>query len=508
MSTTLPPPVDPALPDWLRQLNDALVGVDLGRIESLVAEAPPALLDHSLTLVGALCIGGTDLADALLAQRHPEADAEHRQAAIASALCALLDAAAAGGPSSEQAWADTLSTAFAPDIPATALLDTLRIRFLIDRGPLDELPQAIHAATALHDWTLTLRGVERLHQALGDALPSAAFGLGATCLHRLGRLAEADQWVAQGLGADARRIAPLEPASEEALLERWQGVTQPVVSVICTTYNHERYIESAIRGFLGQDCPFPFEVLIHDDASTDGTQAVIRHWQARYPRIIKPVLQTVNQTSRGVRPFELLLARAQGEFVATCEGDDYWIRPDKLRYQVGFMRQHPDVSCTAHNYLHFAEMQLAIRQWGKATHNAWITPHQLMSVQILLWLPTLMFRRQFSEMPPERALAAFGDQFLASWLGTFGKGAYLDTFVGAVRRENEFSSWSPLPESEKERRRVQTWVAIRRLHQRLGHAEVVAELDRRIAASPLDVTRKAELAARADAFHPATLLAA
>lgn len=508
MSTALPPTVDPALPTWLHRLNDALGRVDIGLLEALVAEAPATLLDHPLTLVGALCIGGTDLADALLAQRHPQADADSRQAAIASELCALLDAAAASGPTGEQAWTETLATAFAPHIPATALLDTLRIRFLIDRGPLDELPQAIHAATALHDWSLTLRGVERLHQALGDDMPTSAFGLGATCLHRLGRLDEADQWVAQGLGADARRIAPLQPFSEDALFERWQGQTQPVVSIICTTYNHERYIDSAIRGFLGQDCPFPFEVLVHDDASTDGTQEVIRHWQARYPRIIKPVLQTVNQTSLGKRPFDLLLGRAQGEFVATCEGDDYWIRPDKLRYQVGFMRQHPDVSCTAHNYLHFAEMQLAIRQWGKATHNAWITPHQLMSVQILLWLPTLMFRRQFSEMPPERSLAAFGDQFLASWLGTFGKGAYLDTFVGAVRRENEFSSWSPLPESEKERRRVQTWVAIRRLHQRLGHTEVVAELDRRIAASPLDAAAKATLTARADAFNSDTLLAA
>ncbi|MBQ0958441.1 glycosyltransferase [Ideonella sp. 4Y11] len=469
----------------------------------VLGECPPALLDEPLTLAAALLAGGADLAEACIARRHPDLDASQRTALVAQVLCTLLDEAAGDAP---PAWAAALAEPLSRE--ADTLAESLRVRFLLDRGTVEELPQAIHAATSLHDWPLALHGVERLRGALGPHTPPAVYGLGATCLHHLHRFAEADRWVAEGLGPQARRIAALEPPGEDALFERWGGQTAPVVSIVCTTYNHERYIESAIRGFLGQDCPFPFEVLIHDDASTDGTQAVIRAWQQRYPRLIKPVLQTENQMSRGVRPFELLLARAQGEFVATCEGDDYWIRPDKLRYQIGFMRQHPDVSCTAHNYYHFAELQLAVRQWGKGQHNAWITAHQLMSVQLLLWLPTLVFRRHFSAMPPERALAAFGDQFLVSWLGTFGRGAYLDTFVGAVRRENEFSSWSPLPERVKEQRRVQTWVAIRRLHQRLGHAEVVAELDRRIAASPLDATTKAQLLARADTFHTEPALAA
>src|SRR5204862_3633855 len=104
-----------------------------------------------------------------------------------------------------------------------------------------------------------------------------------------------------------------------------------------TTYNHERYIDNAIRGFLSQDCAYPFEILIHDDASTDRTQDVIRHWQQRYPQLIKPVLQTENQKSKGVRPFELLLAKARGDYVATCEGDDFWVDPAKLQRQVGYL---------------------------------------------------------------------------------------------------------------------------------------------------------------------------
>ena len=485
----------PAAPlgDWLRQACAALGAADPVRLDALLGGAPVALLAHPLAVLGALRLGGAELAECLVGQQSPQLDSTQRSAVVADTLCAALD-----DPQRLIDWPAALGESLASE----ALLDALRLRFLIDRGPLDELPQAIHAATAAHDWALTLHGVQRLHRELADQTPTAAYGLAATCLHHLGRFEEADQWVRAGLGPAARQIAPLEPPTEAALFARWQGATTPVVSIVCTTYNHERYIETAIRGFLAQDCDFPFEILIHDDASTDRTADVIRRWQARYPRLIKPLLQTVNQKSQGVRPLELLLARATGEFIATCEGDDYWIRADKLRYQVGFMRQHPDVSCTAHNYYHFVELQLAVRRWGRAEHNAWISAHDLMAVNLLLWLPTLVFRRRFSALPPERALAAFGDQFLVSYLGTFGRGAYLDTFVGAVRRENEFSSWSPLPEAVKERRRVQTWVAIRRLHERLGHPPVVADLDRRIAASPLDAATKAELLARAAAFEP------
>lgn len=501
MSEVPSTPVLASLPAWLQQAADALAAADLARLEPLLSSAPAEWLAHPLAVLGALDRGGADLAECIVGQQSPALDGTQRSAVVADELCRALDADPATWPQWGLDWAAALGGEPATD----RVLDRLRLRFLIDRGALDELPQAIHAATANHDWALTLHGVQRLHRELGEQTPTAVYGLAATCLHHLHRFDEADQWVAAGLGPAARQIAPLTPLSEDALFARWGGASAPVVSILCTTYNHERYIETAIRGFLAQDCDFPFEVLIHDDASTDGTAEVIRRWQARYPRIIKPLLQTVNQKSQGVRPFELLLARAQGEFVATCEGDDYWVRADKLRYQVGFMRQHPDVSCTAHNYLHFVELQLAVRRWGRGEHNAWISPKDLMAVNLLLWLPTLVFRRQFSSLPPERALAAFGDQFLVSWLGTFGRGAYLDTFVGAVRRENEFSSWSPLPEAVKERRRVQTWVAIRRLHERLDHPAVVADLDRRIAASPLDAATKAELLARAAAFEPQAL---
>jgi glycosyltransferase involved in cell wall biosynthesis len=338
--------------------------------------------------------------------------------------------------------------------------------------------------------------------------PRRIHGLAATCLHRLGRYEEADRWVSEGLGDQQKLIRIPDIHTEEELLRRWGRHNEPVVSIVCTTYNHERYIESTIRGFLSQDCSFPFEILIHDDASTDRTQAVIREWQQRYPSVIKPVLQTVNQKSQGVRPFELLLARARGGFVATCEGDDFWIEPTKLERQVSFLKAHPDFSCSAHNYHHFIESKLAIKPWRKSGPDYVQSERHLMGLRYLLWLPTLVFRKTFTALPPERGLAAFGDQFLTSYLGTMGRCMYFNTMVGAVRRENEFSTWSPLPESEKERRRVQTWVAMVRMHERLGNKQAVDDLMDKIQASSIDAHIKTSLLDHSANFQLPNLAAA
>jgi glycosyltransferase involved in cell wall biosynthesis len=267
-----------------------------------------------------------------------------------------------------------------------------------------------------------------------------------------------------------------------------------VVSIICLTYNHERYVQSALHGFLSQDLSEPFEVLIHDDASTDRTAAIIRQWQARYPTIIKPVLQQENQYSRGGRPFETLLGRARGEFVASCEGDDFWVHPRKLQRQVDMLRRHPDLSSCAHNYYHFQESSLKIKPWSTIGSDFFLTPRQLMQIATLLWMPTLMFRRRFSAFPPERRFASLGDAFLTSYLGTFGPAAYLETLYGAVRRENEFSLWSPLPQARKQEWCIRTWTALQLMHERLGNTQAVDDLREKIERFPMAAATKRSVA--------------
>ncbi|MBQ9953612.1 MAG: glycosyltransferase [Clostridia bacterium] len=117
------------------------------------------------------------------------------------------------------------------------------------------------------------------------------------------------------------------------------------VSIICNAYNHEKYIRDALEGFVNQKTNFAFEVLIHDDASTDGTAEIIREYEEKYPSIIKPIYQTENQYSKRIgidRTFQK--PRAKRKYVAMCEGDDYWTDPLKLQKQYDFMEAHPEYS--------------------------------------------------------------------------------------------------------------------------------------------------------------------
>lgn len=508
MSASTLPPIDADLPDLLRRLLQQFADGDTpGQTVTLAAIGSPRLL-AAPTVVGALCLGGADFALRLVAAVDPAADPAVCSQFVLEALAGLLEAPPDAPADHEHRLAQWLIDGYGLASPAAALLDTVRAEFLITQGPLEELPEAVLAAMRLQQWALAVRGLTRVHEAMGSKTPRNTYGLAAMCLHRLGQFDQADRWALEGLGDKAALLDIPPVRSEHELLRRWGTHAAPVISIICTTYNHERYIESAIRGFLSQDCAYPFEILIHDDASTDRTQDVIRRWQQRYPRLIKPVLQRVNQKSQGIHPFELLLAQARGAYVATCEGDDFWVDPGKLQHQVGFLMKHPDISCSAHNYHHYIETSLTIRTWSKIGRDFFIPQRQLMATQFLIWLPTLVFRKTFSALPPERALAAFGDQFLTSYLGTMGRCAYFDSLVGAVRRENEFSSWSPLPDAEKERRRVRTWAAMRCLQQRMGQQQAVDDLTAKIAASSLDEPTKASIVEMAARFQPATLEAA
>lgn len=123
-----------------------------------------------------------------------------------------------------------------------------------------------------------------------------------------------------------------------------------IVSISCITYNHAPYIRQCLDGFLMQKTDFAFEVLIHDDASTDGTEEIIRKYEAKYPDIIKPLYEEENQWVKGRKGSKTFnYPRAKGKYIALCEGDDYWTDPLKLQKQVDFLEKNPDYSMCFHN---------------------------------------------------------------------------------------------------------------------------------------------------------------
>ena len=129
---------------------------------------------------------------------------------------------------------------------------------------------------------------------------------------------------------------------------------EPLVSVCCTAYHHAAYIAQTLDSFLMQKTSFPFEVLIHDDASTDDTPAIIRRYAERYPDVILPLFQTQNQYSQNIPINETFnFPRARGKYIALCEGDDCWLDPEKLERQVSHMESDPGCTfCFTNGYIH------------------------------------------------------------------------------------------------------------------------------------------------------------
>ena len=125
---------------------------------------------------------------------------------------------------------------------------------------------------------------------------------------------------------------------------------KPLVSVIMFVYNHAPYLKQAIESVLMQEGSFPAEILIHDDASSDGSAEIIRTYAKRFPDLIVPLLESENQTRQGINYVDhTIMPRLSGTYIAHCEGDDYWTDPKKLKKQVRILEKHPEYAAVTHN---------------------------------------------------------------------------------------------------------------------------------------------------------------
>lgn len=119
------------------------------------------------------------------------------------------------------------------------------------------------------------------------------------------------------------------------------------VSVTCTVYNHRPYIQKTMESFINQKTDFEYEIIIHDDASTDGSAEIIREYAEKYPNKIRAVIQEENQYSKGkliIRDF--IDPLVNGKYIAMCEGDDYWPDLNKLQKQFDFLENNEEYSAT------------------------------------------------------------------------------------------------------------------------------------------------------------------
>src|SRR4051794_1682713 len=199
-----------------------------------------------------------------------------------------------------------------------------------------------------------------------------------------------------------------------------------------TTYNHAAFISEAIDGVLAQQTAFPVELIIGDDCSTDGTEAICRDYAARHPEKIRYIRREKNL---GMMPnFIDLLQRADGDYIAICEGDDYWIDPLKLQKQADVLDRHPDAAICAHNHYQLRDGKLVpeytdIREPVKYLDTAdyMLYPH--------FQTASYFFRRSAmpETLPHWYPDVLAGDHFLVLLLSLRGKIAFLNERMSVFR---------------------------------------------------------------------------
>ena len=213
---------------------------------------------------------------------------------------------------------------------------------------------------------------------------------------------------------------------------------QCLVAIHCLVYNHEPYLRDCLEGFVMQQTNFPFVAVIHDDASTDASAAIIREYELKYPNIIKPIYENENLYKKNKHLLRQIMNDAidatGAKYVAFCEGDDYWTDPLKLQKQVDFMEANPEYSMCFHKvevishdkndenlYSHLQEKEYTASE----IYEKWTVPT----------CSVLYNRHKFKLLRPKKCL--FGDIVLFLSLANGGKLFCLDIIGGVYRRHQK-----------------------------------------------------------------------
>ncbi len=263
----------------------------------------------------------------------------------------------------------------------------------------------------------------------------------------------------------------IQAKTEQELMAGWRERRAPLLSIVCLAYNHADFIRDTLDGFIGQQTDFPFEVIVHDDASTDGTAAIIAEYAARYPNVIRPIYQRENQYQKGVPFSTALFAQAGGKYIAYCEGDDYWTDPRKLQLQVDFLEAHRDYVMTYHDAFMF-NSQGVVRSphlQGRLRRDA--SARDLKRARSVSTL-TVCFRNLIHELPPELHGVEVLDICWWSLLGAHGKGKFMAEIEPAAYRVHEGGIFSMRSSKQRIQMTMHAYYCLARYYQRIGDASL------------------------------------
>jgi len=223
---------------------------------------------------------------------------------------------------------------------------------------------------------------------------------------------------------------------QESIISGWgDNTVDPLVTIICTTFNHEGFISEALEGFLIQKTTFPFEIIVHDDASTDNTQNIIKDFVEKYPLIVKPILQKKNQYSnKDVNIWsDFTFPKALGKYIALCEGDDYWIDELKLQKQVDFLENNKEYVITWTDYLSKKGTELLPNDFKETLPSVYTIDFDTIFQPYCTLTLTSVFKKDAVDPLDYKKFKYGKDNTLYALALCHGKGAFLNFQSGIYR---------------------------------------------------------------------------
>lgn len=244
------------------------------------------------------------------------------------------------------------------------------------------------------------------------------------------------------------------PPEETEIKADWLPELGCQVSVCMLVYNHAPYIKDALNSILNQKTNFAFEILVHDDASQDNSQVILREYEKRYPNIIKPIYQSINQHSQKINPsVHYNYPRANSPFITICEGDDFWTDKKKLQSQVDLFNKNPKINLSFHqayeiNLINLGTQPLIIGDYAKEQSLISFTD-VLFRTRGMIPTASCMIRNEEKEklrtFMHDRPYLTIGDLFF-QFFGAYPNGAiYINKPMSAYRLGTEHSwTWNVL----------------------------------------------------------------
>ncbi len=241
---------------------------------------------------------------------------------------------------------------------------------------------------------------------------------------------------------------------------------KPLVSVLMLVYNHEKYLSAALDSILMQKRDFPIEIVIGDDCSTDDSFKILEQYQSAYPEIIRVIRHSKNIGA--MNNHKQTMTACSGEYVAICEGDDYWTDAEKLKMQVDTMEAKPGLSFCCHRVDYYYEDLKKTESWGaeyftngnqyrEITLDTLFEPYLIRTVSVL-------YRASMIDNDIAVKQDYFKDLFLFSMLLSNGNAVFIYR-VMAVYRIHGQGIWSGQGDVKNLESNVKTAVSMTRYFQ-------------------------------------------